>query len=50
MRQELEKSDRKMVIVQLLGGLVLLLVGGEALVRGSVAVASRLVFQSCLLA
>ncbi|KZL17442.1 calcium/sodium antiporter [Pseudovibrio sp. WM33] len=31
-----------MVILQLIGGLVLLLVGGEALVRGSVAVATRL--------
>ncbi|OKL45413.1 calcium/sodium antiporter [Pseudovibrio exalbescens] len=31
-----------MVILQLVGGLVLLLVGGEALVRGSVAVATRL--------
>ncbi|GHB31261.1 sodium:calcium antiporter [Pseudovibrio japonicus] len=31
-----------MVIVQLLGGLILLLVGGEALVRGSVAVATQL--------
>ncbi|KZL04723.1 calcium/sodium antiporter [Pseudovibrio sp. Ad14] len=31
-----------MVILQLVGGFVLLLVGGEALVRGSVAVATRL--------
>ncbi len=31
-----------MVVLQLIGGLVLLLLGGEALVRGSVAVATRL--------